>query len=485
MSIFSAVNGEPTWPPKGMEGIWNTVEMNAAFRDGVEKLIRNLASVRGYIGGDFETSYFMSNLPMLMARTVADFIAAEPARVTHTDQEAVEEIIRRNRLNTRLRAAVTTGVSETGYYGKAYLNPKTPRGKQGVLIEFLSQARVIPSFENYDELVEATIVHEWDVAKDRKLRLLERHTAGYVYMNAYLGSGRYQGEEVNLKDWPQTEKYEPVTATGVDELLVKYFPSHQETNSPLGVSIYNGLWDFFLAVNEALTIGQTNLRMTEPRLFVDERLLDEERNLSAGRGIIAMPPGDNITEAPLVKPVEFDFKADQYIAYQQFLVEQALLNAGIDPAATGWMKDGGAPSGTALRLRMAHTLVEVAALAQNVSEGLADLLRVAAKLDARVNKGKWSKPDETPVVELQDGLPADIVEMANAIALLDRAEAITQEDKLRLWNGDLTDEKVQEKLAQIRKEREAATQALAGQLKPPTLQAGGLLGPNGSLLGGQ
>jgi hypothetical protein len=121
--------------------------------------------------------------------------------------------------------------------------------------------------------------------------------------------------------------------------------------------------------------------------------------------------------------------------------------------------DGGAISGTALKLRQAYSLNEAAGKAVFWRAGIQEGMRLAAKLDMiAVGSGVWEKKavdwddaEGLPKVELKDGLPEDDLEAAQIVQTLTSVGAMSAETAVRRVNPDKAqdDEWVQEELARI------------------------------------
>lgn len=458
---------DTNWPPRSVAKHWEAAEMYQAFLEGDEETLRQLAIQRG-TGGSYTQPYFINAMPKLMARVFSDFLFGEPAKfVSDTDQQRLDEIIRANRLHNKLRAAAATTVAQGGVFIKAYVNPNTSRGRQSPLLNILPTTRVLPVFKNQDELVEATVIHTYKGKKSSDVfRHLERHTAGLIENELWQGTSSAKGKQVALSSIPETAELPEQQATGIDRLLVVYIPGHQETDAAEGQSLYSGLEDYFFSLNELATILGNSARVSEPRVFVDQSLLDQRNSLAQGEGVVVVNSAQrSLGEAPLIEQVALSFDAAPLLEAQKFLIEQLLLVSSISPNAVGY-SEGGALSGTAMRLRMALTLNEVAALAQNFTEGLQEAVELLALLDSTVLGNSWTAT--SPIsVEIQDGLPTDLLEQAQIISVLDSAGALSDKDKQQLLHPELTDAQLDEKVAQVQADTDrAAAASFTGLLGP-------------------
>jgi hypothetical protein len=174
-----------------------------------------------------------------------------------------------------------------------------------------------------------------------------------------------------------------------------------------------------------------------------------------------------------VQMIDYGYDSGPVSAWVDHLMDSTLTFAGVSPQSVGRSVDGGATSGTALKLKMSHSLMEAAGKGRHYDRGLARLLRFAALLDSRpTTQGgfgrRWSAPDQEPAVARADGLLRDDVEAAETIAKLVGAEAISVEEAVRSWRPEWSASQVEEEVARIRAEHgEAEAPATISTPRPP------------------
>lgn len=457
------------WPPKQHAHAWQRVAFLAALRDSDEATIRAMAQLRG-MGGDRRKPYMASPIPALISRIVADMLFGEEPRflaADEADQDHLGEIITVNQLPAELHRAAVIASSEGEVWGRVIADPElapTP------IIDFHSRGAVLPEFRGRF-LLRASVVSVFLGDKDQEVyRLIETHSPGQIESQLFKGNKDRIGTEVSLDSRPETAGTRPLVLTGIDRPLVVRIVNRVGRDYMAGESDYDGLENLFLAVNEALTITQQNMRLTgAKRLMVDRDFLDKEGKLQLADDVYVHSSGGikKMGEGPGTKPfeqLEYSFEAAELTRWIDWMLDHTLTAAGISPASVGRGDLGGSLSGTALRLRMAHTLSEIAGKGRLWDAGIAELLRLAQLIDAKpVAQGGFGKAyadaESAPRVERGDGLPEDPREDAQVIAQLAGAEAISTEEKVRRLHPTWDDARVADEVARI---DEMSTDPLAG-----------------------
>jgi hypothetical protein len=248
--------------------------------------------------------------------------------------------------------------------------------------------------------------------------------------------------------------------TGINRPLIVRIVNRIGSSYHLGESDYDGLENLFLAVNEGLTITQQNLRLTgAKRLMVDRNYLDKQGRLQLSDDVYVYGSSGlkTLGDGPSSKPfeaIEYSFEAAELVRWIDWMLDHTLTAAGISPASVGRGDLGGSLSGTALRLRMSHTLSEISGKGRLWDAGVSELLRLAQIIDAKpVAQGGFGKAysdaEATPRVERGDGLPEDPREDAQVLAQLSGAEAVSTEEKVRILHPTWDDMRVADEVSRI------------------------------------
>lgn len=455
--INSSVLGRNTWPPPAQRRIWESIEVWGAFRRSDEGLLKQRANV------PWHRRYLVSPVPRMLSRAKSNLLYGEPPEIraaAEADQDNMDRVTRENALAgghaSELHRAAMVASSEGEVWGRLLVDPTLA---DVPILEFVSRRQVIPKFRGRF-VVGATFVFEWQESSRVVYRLLEHYEAGQIRCELFRGSPQSIGSEVGLDTYERTKGKEPVVLTGFDRPLCSFIPNSIDADPTVGFGDYRGLEERFLAINEAATIAQENLRLAgKKRALVDAKYLRNGK----------LPAGDDLfvrseemsTAGESGKPlqlVEYAFEAEQLRIYLDQLIDTTLVFGGAAPQLVGRAQDGGAISGTALRLKMVHSLMESSGTGGHFDRGLSFLLRAMAVLDSRpTTQGgfgrRWQKPDEDHAIERSDGLPRDDQEAAQWLVMVAGAEAISLEEKVAFLHPDWSDDRQRDEVERLRKEQ--------------------------------
>jgi hypothetical protein len=279
-------------------------------------------------------------------------------------------------------------------------------------------------------------------------RHLEVHAPGVVLNVLYEGKQDKLGRRVDLSAHPETEPLQEWWDHDLPGMLLVRIPNRLRGNRRLGVSDLAASYDYLLDLNEAVTIGSSNMRLTARKRAVisaayvaarrtrdDLELTPEEVGSEGSLGRLPHATFDQAEEVfvedPLdteqgrnghdpIRVMEYSFDAEPLIAWKRDIVESAVSRAGLVPQyiGTGTGMDGYAISGTALRLRFIPTDTIGKAKTRYWTTGLRRVLQLMAMLDAAPPaRGElsgfgrpWTNPTEPPTIRAQPGIPVDEVE---------------------------------------------------------------------------
>lgn len=459
MGLFTAINsmiGRGTWPPPGIANVWNEVELYAAFRSSDTTRLRQEASV------PWQQPYMVSPVPRMISRASANLLFGEPAEITSeadADAENLERIVDENDLPSELHRAAMITSSEGEVWGRIVVDPSL---LDVPIIEFVSRSRVIPHMAGRF-VTGATFVTEWATGRTERYRLFETYEPGAVTCMLYRGTTTNVGSQVNLKGFPPTETRQEIVYTGMDAPLVVFIPNTIDSDPSRGYSDYHGLQDRFLALNESVTIGQANQRLAgRKRAIVDAGYVNGQGKLPAGDDVFirSSRQGGDLTDTG--KPLQaIDWSADhgETIAWVDHLIDTTLSFAGVSPQSVGRQIEGSSISGTALKLRMSHSLMEAAGKGRYMDKGIRRLLQFAQIMDGRpISENGFGRTyvqrDALPSVTRQDGLPRDDLEAAQQIAALVAAEAISLEERVAFLHPEWSEEQRADEVGRLRGEQQ-------------------------------
>lgn len=326
--------------------------------------------------------------------------------------------------------------------------------------------------------------------KGEVYRHFEVHVADTVLNRLYVGKAQELGTRVELEAHPDL--------AGLDEwwdhelgLLIGRIPNKLRRDRTRGVSDFRGILDYLLDLNEACTIGSSNMRLTARRRLVlsaayanrqatrdDLELTPEEQvNATASRAPKAEfdPAEEVLIEDPLdtelgregkdpLRILEYSFDAEPLIAWKRELVESAVTRVGLMPqyVGAGSPADGSyAISGTALRLRLIPTDSVGRAKGRYWLSAMPRILSRMAQLDAKPQAATgfgrpWENAEGTPVFERRPGIPVDELEEAQKHQARRAAGIESVYTGVRESHPDWTDDEVKAEVDRIREDTNAS-----------------------------
>ena len=462
MSVISEINrrlGRGTWPPPEQREVWDRVELFAAFRDSDRTRIGQEASV------SWSQPYMLSPIPRMISRASANMLFGEPPEISAAadgDKANLERIETENMLDAELHRGAVIASSEGEVWGRVVVSPDV---LDVPIIEFASRSRVIPHFAG--RFVRgATFVTTWATSQTERVRLLESYEPGKVSCTLYRGTRTSLGQEIGLDSFEATKGRAAEVFTGIDWPLAAFIPNTIDADPTRGYRDYAGLEDRFLALNEASTIGQGNMRLAgRKRALIDAGYVqsdaDGRAQLPTGDDVFVRTSragGDDEKTAPL-QVIDYGFQAGEVVAWVDHLIDSTLTFAGISPQQVGRAVDGQALSGTAMKLKMAHSLLEASGKGRFFDRGVARLLRGAQILDGRpISEGgfgrTYAKRDEAPTIRRAPAMPRDDLEAAQVLASLTAADAISLEERVAFARPDLSEKQRAEEVARIKAEQD-------------------------------
>lgn len=447
------VNGE-NWPPQDLVEVWEEIELYAALRSSDDAVIRQIEGVH------FTERYLLSPVPRMISRASANLLYGEPAEIhapSDVDQARLDFIVSENELDNEIHRAAMISSSEGEVWGRILVRPDL---LDAPIIEYVSRRRVIPHFAS--RFVQgATFVSEWPTGSVEVVRLFETYAPGAIFSQLYRGTRTSLGQPMGLDQFDATKGTPPVVYTGIDAPLVAFIPNSIDDDPERGYSDYKGLEERFYSINRAVSAGDSNTELTgKQRALVDSQYIGPGGKLSGEEIFIRDAEQGDIDEHTPLEVLSFDYNAGEIVNWLDHLIDSTLSFGGASPQLVGRALDGAAVSGTALRLKMVHSLLEASGKGRYSDRGHQRLLRFSQIIDSRptveIGYGRrWSKPDALPALERQDGLPRDDIEAATYLSTLVGASSISIEERVAYLHPDWDDERRDEEVALLKESSSA------------------------------
>lgn len=394
-----------------------------------------------------------------IATLSADLLFAESATFTFTDpaaQDAWDHMADASMLDATLLEAAEVAAPLGGVY-LAITWDDTLFGHP--FLRAVHADAAIPEWR-WGRLSAVTFWRVLDDDDGRVWRHLERHEPGRILHGLYVGTTDVLGPRVPLTTRRETAGLKPIVETVPGRLTVAYVPNlrpnREDRNSPLGRSDFSaGVLTLMDALDETYSSWMRDLRLAKHRLVVPRAYL---QHLGPGQGarfdpereifeaLDAMPPPDG---GLALTPTSFAIRVNEHAATADNLVNTIIGRCGYSAQSIGEQGEV-ALTATEVEARERRSFITSkkktrywAAELPTLAETL--LMLWAAKFDGRV-------VPERPRVELAKNIAEAPEALARTIGLLDAANAISTELKVRRLNPDWDDTEVRDEVERILRE---------------------------------
>ncbi|MCX5362888.1 phage capsid protein [Streptomyces sp. NBC_00124] len=306
---------------------------------------------------------------------------------------------------------------------------------------------------------------------DVVFRHIERHEAGRIVHALYQGTADNIGRTVPLTEHPDTAELAASLGpdgvsivTGIKELTASYvpnmLPNRLHRSAPIGRSDYAApLHDLFDALDESWTSWMRDIRLARARLIVPDGYLrdngpgqgatfDDDREVYAALKIPPAEAGGSITLA------QFGIRVAEHKATCESIVRQAAQSAGYSAQSFGLDGDGQPITATESDSRDRRTMVTRGKKAGYWRHAIGEQIHVQLLLD-RALFGTGITP-ERPSVEFGPGVVESLQSKATTLELLNRAQAVSAQTKVKILHPEWDDTAVKAEVAAIHSETGAA-----------------------------
>lgn len=456
--LLKRLEAAKEWPLKSERRVHEEIAFYRALREGDRDFLKE------YVDWERDRPYYLDPLAERIPETWADLLFGEDPTVEPAhegDDELLQNIVEENDLPSSLQEAEEVCSSEGEVWWRTY---KDSTALDVPPIEWHSRLDVVPLFVGR-KLAAAAVVSEVgreEVENSQKCtvwRYIAIHEEGLMLNLLFKGEDDRLGEKLALASYPATADLQDVWAHGLNSMLVGRVVNKRAPRNR-SRSVYHGIRDYLLALNENFAIGQENARLTaKQKAFVTPDMIGPDGRFPSGADIFIRQQTDGDPEKPgdpLVQ-LEWSFDAAALIQWDDHLEERAITRARIAPQLIGQNTEG-ALTGPALRARLLDTLLARMGKGRFWDDELPQCLAAAQMVDdlAEVQGGygrEWQEPAERPSIERGDALPVDASDQVERIAQEIAAEILSTQTGIEERHPDWDDERVEEELARILKDR--------------------------------
>ncbi|WP_433426333.1 phage portal protein (plasmid) [Microtetraspora malaysiensis] len=310
------------------------------------------------------------------------------------------------------------------------------------------------------------VVHEDD---GQVWRHLEKHERGRVYHGLYLGDDDHLGRAVPLQDHPATAEYaELVDAdggfdSGYDRgLLVHYVPNMRPHRTLRGTasgrSDYAGVEGLMDALDETWTSWMRDLRLAKARIIVPDVYLsnngrgqgsmwDPDREIYTGLAMLPPPGGGN----NMITLSQFNIRVAEHTETAKALFSQIVRGAGYSVQSFGESSEGGqARTATEIHMQRHRSYSTRGRKIGYWTPALAWLAEAMLSVDHAIFGTKVVA--DRAQVEWPDGVMPDPESLSRTLDMLNRAQTVSLDTKIRMLHPDWDDVQVRQEKERLRDE---------------------------------
>lgn len=486
--LVERLDSHQVWPTGRYKSISDDIGLWIAFRESMADRLKADAEWE-----DPERQYQVDPLAPKISDAFASLLFGRRPKLKPAApkmETRLEEIAEDNGFPANLQRSVRTSSSE----GEVWWRIRVDEDLADVpLIEWYSRTAVYPLFVGA-RLAAVAFISRYDTEEitgnpqATVFRHFEIHERGEVQNHLYEGTKNTLGQSVALTRFSETADMQEQWIHGLPAMLAGRIPNTEGVDPTLGVSDYFRIRDMLHDINEALTIGAENARMTlKQRMIAPASAFDEEGRLKdvdvwAAESLDNEEDLSDEQRAAVFKVLEYSFEAERIIAWRRGLSEDALGRIGVVPqfVGAGSAQEGLAQSGTALKVRLIPTTAageERGQFWDDKRGGLPGILAVVQLVDQlSVDEGgfgiKWEKAEVAPAVERGSTLPEDEAEVIERNAAAVQGQIRSRKVAIEEQHPDWTEAQIKAELAEIESDM-AKSQPLTALLPPPPHSAGG------------
>lgn len=398
-------------------------------------------------------TYLVANYCGLVSKLSADMLFGESPVIRIGDNDSandrLQELITRNKLLTNFYESSLGNSYRGDACMRVRFDKKTKYSEESeILIDHQNPQYyfVEQSLDNIRQIDRQIIGWDFYVENEsgapQKYLKIEVHEPGRIYNYLYKMSGNKVVAELDIAEmFPETKEEEEQL---LNDFVIVHIPNWRTDDRLWGYSDYLDIKSLQDEANNRISqISRVLDKHADPKMKGPAEAMNDshEVNVTGGKYFpyrVGEPEPAYITwEAKL----ESSFKEVDLMLKMMFLVSET------SPEAFGMSEGGVQESGRALKYRLMRLLSKIKRKERYYDEGIKELLYKAQLMDVEYLGAKYEP--ERPGIEWRDGLPDDEIEKADVTDKLNRAKAMSLEQKVRYNNPTWDDKKVQEEVTAI------------------------------------
>ncbi|MFC5720361.1 phage portal protein [Streptomyces gamaensis] len=470
------------WPPTELAPLYREMQLDAAWYSGDPKRLAEVYRTEQQRREDGRRRLWgrgqqpragrrdgRLHIPLAadIATTSADLLFSEPPVFTVDDaaaQQRLDEITEAGGVANTLLESAEIGAALGGVFLRVTWDASLAARP---LLTTVHPDAALPEFR-WGVLCAVTFWRELASETGAVWRHLERHEPGRIVHALYQGTPDRIGTRVPLVEHPETaplaESLGPAgdtIETGIEALTAAYIPNilpnRRHRGSPFGRSDYQSSHDLFDALDETWSSWLRDIRLARARLIVPDGYL---RDHGPGRGA-SFDDDREIWQALNIPPDEsagitlsqFAIRVTEHQQTADAIVRQAVQGAGYAAQSFG-LGDSTAATATEVTARERRSMITRAKKARYWAPAVGDMLHVLLMLDRALFTPGLTV--DRPRVTFGDSVSEDPQAVAQTLSLLQQAQAVSVDTKVRILHPDWDEAAVQDEVERILTETGAA-----------------------------
>lgn len=395
--------------------------------------------------------YLAVNLCKTIANITPDFLFGEQPRITGTNQDILDAIIKSIKFNSNMYKASLTSTVKGDVAIKLYVKDDL------VKMQIIQPDNFFPSYDIYGELDSVVIATILESSSERYM-LQEKLTAADITRKLYMIDDKNEiNKEVNLNALPATATLQPIEVNPIKVIPIVHVPNFVGMgDTGFGISDFEGEDDMLLALNKRLSeLDYIISKHADPKIQVPQGVLNKpDITILEMAGttklistdidhkdikMIEIAPGD--VEMKYVQP-DLSGLSQAFEEIKQ-IVDFILMDTETSPSLLTLNDDGSqAASGKALRFRMMNTIRKIRRKQAFYTTAIESIFDISQRL-------LGNDSPETVDVEFIDTITSDQDETIDrAIRLFDKG-LISHSEALKTAYPGTTQEIVDKMLLEV------------------------------------
>jgi len=306
-----------------------------------------------------------------------------------------------------------------------------------------------------------------DLQTGKVTRAYELYEKGKITSAIYLGDatslGQEQGEGALAEYGLKRE-----TKVPIDDMLAVHIPNMKPNrvyrDSFMGRSDFDGLRGLMDELDETYTSWMRDVRLAKARTIIPaEYLKRDTKEMLQGNSkalswdfdtdvetFVALDMHDENGNIPSITMQQFAIRSEEHMATCNELMTKIVSIAGYAPQTFGMDIVGMAQSGTALHIREKKSYDTRGKKETYWKSTLQDIMTAMIHLDNALWPESGSDADDQVKVRFADSFANDISTMANAVSLLNAANAASTEVKVRMLHPDWTQKQIADEVKRLK-----------------------------------